>query len=94
MKGIDGRLPAKDFASRQRGEARIKRVFCMPKPFWMCVERLIDVGHTSAEAIKKIDDNYPGSMTEKLRVVKRHKRLGGHWKLCPQGVGAGRSSDG
>jgi len=93
MKGIDGRLPAKDFTSMQRGAGKIKHVFCLRKPFWLCVERLIDAGYTSSEAIQLIDEIYPGSMTQKLRAIKKHESLGGHWKLCPQGRGVGRPSD-
>ena len=84
MKGIDGHLPAKDFASQQRGEDKIKHVFCLCKPSWLLAKRMIDVGDcTSAEAIKKTDDIHRGLMTQKLRAAKKHKKLGEHWKLCP-----------
>lgn len=93
IKGIDGRLPAKEFTAQQRGEQKIKHLFCHRKPFWLCVERLIDNGFTSAEAVSKIDDLYKGSVTNKLKELKKHEKKGGHYQLCPRGRGVGRPSD-
>ena len=94
MKGINGRLPAKDFSAVQQGDLKVKHVFCLRKPFWLLVKRLIDVGDcTSADTIDEMDAICSGSPAQQLRVVKRNKRLGGHWKLCPKGRGVGRAAD-
>ena len=91
LKGVDGRLPAKEFVPSQRGEKSVKYLFCLRKPFWKCMERLIDNGYTAPEALELINDLYPGTVTEKLKALKRHEKLGGHHRLCPRGNGVGRS---
>ena len=90
LKGIDGRLPAQHFDQQQRGDPKIKHIFCKRKPFWKLMERLIDGGHTAMEALDLIDSIYKGTMTDKLKKIKEHERLGGHWRLLPRGNGVGR----
>ena len=91
LKGVDGRLPAKEFVPSQRGDKSVKHLFCLRKPFWMCMERPINNGYTAPEALDLINDLYPGTVTEKLKALKKHEKLGGHHRLCPRGNGVGRS---
>ena len=74
IKGVDGRLAAKHFSSKQRRDEKVKHLFCHRKPFWKCMERLIDNGYTAPEALSLIEELYPGSMTQKLKTIKLHKK--------------------
>ena len=87
IKGVGGRLPAKDFAPHQRG--KVEALFHLRKPFWLCIERLIHNGYDAASAIDLIEEHYSDcdTMTKKLAKISRHEKLGGHYRLCPNGQG-------
>ena len=61
----------------------------------MCVERVVEDRSIPAQTvIDVIDSIYKGSITQKLKKLKRDERLGGHYKLSPRGIGAGRDLEG
>ena len=47
----------------QRGVRSVKSNYCNRKPFWTCMQRLIDKGYTEAAAMAKIKRVYTGSVT-------------------------------
>ena len=92
---INGRLPASKFTSQQSGDKRVKHTFCQRKPFWLCVERVVEDRSIPAQTvIDVIDSICKGSITQKLKKLKRDERLGGHYKLSPRGMGTGRDPEG
>ena len=93
--GINGRLPACKFTPQQSGDRRVKHTFCQRRPFWHCVERVVEERSIPAQTvIDMIDSIYKGSITQKLRKLKRDERLGGHYKLSPRGQGTGQDPEG
>ena len=77
--GIGGRKPAKMFTPGERG--RVKHKYCMRKPFWDLIARMIRNGFTAQVAIDKVYDVYGnhGSVTKILREIRKDK--GGHPEL-------------
>lgn len=55
--GVDGRKPAKDFSSRERGGTH-KVTYCRRKKFWQLVVQLIHSGSSADDACKKIYNAY------------------------------------
>ena len=84
LNGIGGRLPAQQFNRTQRG--RVRGCYSFRKPFWMCMQRLVDKGYTDATALNKIERVYEGSVSEILRQLAKDERMGGHHYLCPNRV--------
>ena len=82
IEGIGGRIPASQFSSLQRG--RVKTTYSQRKPFWMCMERLIDNGFTAQASLRKIMQAYPtGNLTEKLKLIAKDENGDGNTSLCP-----------
>ena len=82
IEGIGGRTPASQFSSLQRG--RVKTTYSQRKPFWMCMERLIDNGFTAQASLRKIMQAYPtGNLTDKLKLIGKDENRGGNTSLCP-----------
>ena len=54
--GINGNKPAKSFNPTERGKDRYK--YCRRKKFWSMVEKLMDNGLTSHEAISRLEMVY------------------------------------
>jgi hypothetical protein len=79
--GIGGRRPAKIFNGSQRG--RVKYNYCLRKPFWHLVTKMIRLGYCSASAIDKIYCIYSNrlSTTKFLRKIRQDARQGGHAQL-------------
>ena len=86
IKGVGGRLPAKDFAPHQCG--KVEALFHLWKPFWLCIERLI---HNGCDAASIIDPINVLQTTQKLAHVGTHERQGGHCRLCLNGQGVNRN---
>ena len=87
IEGVGGRLAAKDFTPQQRG--KVKALFHLRKPFWLCIERLIHNGYDAASAVDPVDELCSGfnTITKKLDQIRKHEKKGGHYKLCPNGQG-------
>ena len=83
MNGVAGNLPAREFTRAQRGAKGVKANFCHRKPFWKCMNRLIDGGSTAAQALRRIDLVYEkyGSVTKQLKAIGKDEKIGGHRSL-------------
>ena len=83
MNGIGGNLPARSFEPVQRGQRGVKANYSFRKPFWKCMERLINSGSNVATALQRIDDVYSryGSVTKQLKQIGRDEKNGGHEAL-------------
>jgi hypothetical protein len=79
--GVGGRRPAKSFNGSQRG--KVKFNYCLRKPFWNLVTKMIRSGYCSASAIEKIYNVYSTrlSTTKILRKIRQDARQGGHAQL-------------
>ena len=77
--GIGCRKPAKLFTPVERG--RVKHEYCMRKPFWELITKMVQHGFTSQVAIDKVYEVYGnhGSVTKILRKLRKDK--GGHPEL-------------
>ena len=73
QQGIGGRKAAKLFTPEERG--RVKHKYCMRKPFWDLVARMVQNGYTAHVAIDKIYKTYGrlGSLTNILREIKKER---------------------
>ena len=86
INGVGGRKPAQQFTREERGLRGIKQNYFFQKPFWICMQRLIDKGHTEAVALNKIERVYGRSgcsITNMLRKIVKDERNGGHRFLDP-----------
>ena len=83
MNGIGGNLPARSFEPAQRGQRGVKANYSFRKPFWKCMERLINSGSNVATALQRINDVYSryGSVTKQLKQIGRDEKNGGHAAL-------------
>ena len=83
VSGIDGRKPACEFTSYERGQVKSK--FCLRKPFWLLMERLIKTrGFDTQTALNKVHQVYCGStMTNMLKRIQEDEDKGGHQRLYP-----------
>ena len=83
MNGIGGNLPARLFDAPQRGQRGVKANYSFRKPFWRCMERLINKGLTVAVALQRIDTVYAhlGSVTKQLKQIGKDEKNGGHRSL-------------
>ena len=64
--GLNGSLPASDFTAEQRGRCKSKH--SQRKVFWDCMLRLIQAGYTVQSLLHKINQVYPGTLTQQLSV--------------------------
>jgi hypothetical protein len=83
LNGIGGRLSAQQFSQLQRGVRGVKANYCNRKPFWKCMQILIDKGLTEAAAMARIGRVYKGSVTQILKAMAKDERNGGHRHLEP-----------
>ena len=77
--GIGGKKPEKLFTHEERG--KVKHKYCVRKPFWELIERMIQNGFTANLEIDKVYNVYDrcGSLTNSLREIRRDK--GGNMEL-------------
>ena len=74
--GINGNKPAKSFNSTERGLVRYK--YCRRKKFWSAVEKLMETGLTSHEAITRMEVVYArnnATMYQTLLRIGKDKNL-------------------
>ena len=88
LNGIGGRKPAQQFTREERGVRGVKQNYHFRKPFWRCMQRLVDKGCTEAVAIGRITRIYmrsssSSSITAVLRKMAKDERNGGHLGLEP-----------
>ena len=88
MNGIGGRKPAQQFTQEERGGRGVKQNYHFRKPFWRCMQRLVDKGCTESVAIGRITRIYirsgsSSSITDVLRKMAKDERNGGHMGLEP-----------
>jgi hypothetical protein len=83
LNGIGGRLPAQQFTREQRGVLSVRANYCNRKGFWDCMQRLVDKGYTEQAALARISRVYAGSITQKLKAIRKDERNGGHPQCEP-----------
>jgi hypothetical protein len=83
INGVGGRLPAQQFTRIQRGAKFVKSNYCNRKPFWTCMERLIDKGYQQEAALARIGRVYDGCVTKILKAMRKDERNGGHPQCAP-----------
>ena len=85
INGIGGRKPARQFTREERGAKGVKQSFYFRKPFWMCMQKLVDKGATESVAFSRIQQVYGGfgSITNMLQKLVKDERNGGHRFLEP-----------
>ena len=71
--GIGGRKPTKFFTPVERG--RVKHKYCMRKPFWELITKMVQHGFASQVAIDKVYEVYSnhGSVTKILREIRKDR---------------------
>ena len=81
--GIDGNKPAKYFTAKERGVVQF--AYCLRKPFWLLIQKLIRHRHTHLTAISELERVYMGnrrpSVTMVLGQIKSDAGSGGHPQL-------------
>ena len=75
--GIDGKKPAKDYTSEERGKNRF--AYSRRKVVWDKIKELLRAGYSSHTAIDKIYEAYPNmTVTQIINQMRKDKERGGH----------------
>ena len=79
--GVGGMKPAKDFTAEERGKCKHK--YCRRKNVWDCISKLVNAGHSSANAVEKIYSVYGHglSVSAIIAAMVKDKKTGGHPNL-------------
>jgi hypothetical protein len=81
LEGIDGRKPAKDFSSTERGA--VKKLYSFRKVAWDLIKDLHRAGYSAENACDKIYESYGASLSVSaiIKRIKEDRQHGGHPNL-------------